>query len=86
MPKINNEYKQDIKTILLGSSGVGKTCLINSLIGVEFNEHTVSTISTTYVLKYYNINSNKYQVNLWDTAGQERYRQLTKLYFIKVLI
>ena len=79
--KNDNEKKIDVKTILLGESGVGKTSLINVLTGFPFVKETVSTISTTYVSKEYNINNNQYKVNLWDTAGEEKYRQLTKLFY-----
>lgn len=79
--KNSNERKMEIKTILLGESGVGKTSLINVLTGVLFNQETVCTISTTYVSKEYDINNNQYKVNLWDTAGEEKYRQLTKLFY-----
>ena len=79
--KNSNETRIDIKTILLGDSGVGKTSLINVLTGVPFDLETVCTISTTYVSKEYNFNDNQYKVNLWDTAGEEKYRQLTKLFY-----
>ena len=81
MSKKKEKIIQDIKVILLGDSGVGKTSLINVITGNEFSEETTCTISTTYVAKNYKINSNEYKVNLWDTAGQEKYRQITKLFY-----
>ena len=81
MSKKKEKIIQDVKVILLGDSGVGKTSLINVITGNEFSEDSTCTISSTYVAKNYIINSNEYKVNLWDTTGQEKYRQLTKLFY-----
>ena len=81
MAKKKEKIIQDVKVILLGDSGVGKTSLINVITGNEFSEDSTCTISSTYVAKNYIINSNEYKVNLWDTTGQEKYRQLTKLFY-----
>ena len=72
----------DIKVILLGESGMGKTSLINAALGLDFEENMASTISSSFVTKDYIKNNKIYRLNIWDTAGQETYRALTKL-FIK---
>ena len=72
----------EIKVILIGETGTGKTCLINTCVGLAFNEDNLSTVASTYSTKKYKINDQEYTVNLWDTAGQEQYRSLNKI-FIK---
>ena len=72
----------EIKVILLGDSGVGKTNLINIVTGKEFNENEIITIASSFSKKIININGNEYNINLWDTIGQEKLRQLTKLFYI----
>ena len=72
----------DIKVILLGESGTGKTSLINAAIGNEFSSDPNLTISSSFVIKKFIKKKKKYNLNIWDTAGQEAYRSLTKL-FIK---
>ena len=72
----------DIKVILLGESGTGKTSLINAAIGNNFNSDLNLTISSSFVTKKFIKKKKKYNLNIWDTAGQEAYRSLTKL-FIK---
>ena len=72
----------DIKVILLGESGTGKTSLINAAIGNEFSSDPNLTISSSFVTKKFIKKKKKYNLNIWDTAGQEAYRSLTKL-FIK---
>ena len=71
----------EVKVILLGDSGVGKTSLINVTMGEKFNPDTKLTITNCYSKKIFNINSKDYQINLWDTAGQEKYRQLAKIFY-----
>ena len=74
--------ENEIKVILVGESGTGKTSLINVAVGLSFNPDIVTTSSSTYVQKNFQISGKEYILNLWDTIGQERYRSLTKI-FIK---
>ena len=77
---MNNLEEERIKIILLGNSP-GKTSLINSLIGLKFNENTLSTLTPSYTEKVIEIGNKKYYVNLWDTCSQEKYISVTKLFF-----
>ena len=76
------ENEKQIKAILLGNSGVGKTNLINTCSGFDFDEDYETTSCCSYRQKILEINDTKYIINLWDTAGQELYRAVTKI-FIK---
>ena len=76
------EKNNNIKVILLGESGIGKTCLINITVGFKFSDVLDSTASSSFVTKKYIKDNTEYILNLWDTAGQEKYRAMTKL-FIK---
>lgn len=74
--------EKEIKVILLGNSGVGKTSLINVSINQKFlNKDNMATSSGYYVQKTIEFNGKKYILNLWDTAGQEIYLGITKLFF-----
>ena len=77
----NKINENEIKTILLGESGVGKTNLINITAGENFSEIIDMTYSNSYVEKIFEINNIKYNIKLWDTIGQEKYRPLTRLFF-----
>ena len=72
---------EEIKVILIGDSGVGKTNLINTSIGLEFSKTDSPTVSGSFVSKIYTINDKQYIINLWDTAGQEAYKGITQLFF-----
>ena len=84
MENNNNTFKEtkEIKVILLGESGVGKTNLINVSVGENFEEKQGSTCSASFVSKQFIKQNTRYILNIWDTAGQEIFRAMTKL-FIK---
>ena len=78
-----NLEKIPLKVILLGNSGVGKTNLINTCIGMEFDHGNIPTTSGSFVQKTIEIEDKIYLLNLWDTAGQETYKSLTKIFLKK---
>ena len=71
------------KVVLLGDSGVGKTCIISRYISGTFDENSAITNGASYCSK--NVNYEKLGKNLlldiWDTAGQEKYKALTKFFY-----
>ena len=78
-----NEFEDNnIKIILIGSFGVGKTSIIRSFDKKKFNEYEPSTLSCNFISKTVIIDNKNYICDIWDTAGQERFRSLNKL-FIK---
>ena len=81
MSKKKVQLAGEIKIILLGESGVGKTNLINILMGIPFNDNEKSSASNSYSEKKVTINNKLYKLNLWDTIGQEKFRQLTKIFY-----
>jgi len=72
--------EDEIKVILLGDCGVGKTNIISRYNNDEFNDSILSTNGANYVVKKIDIDGKKYLLNIWDTAGQERYRAVTKMF------
>ena len=71
------------KIVLLGDSGVGKTCIISRYLRGSYDSNTTSTNAASYGNK--NVKFEKLGKNLlydiWDTAGQEKYRALTKFFY-----
>ena len=68
----------EIKIIILGSVGVGKTCIITRYKTGKFLEDIPPTQGSNYVQIIKNINNKNYIFNFWDTAGQEKYNSLTQ--------
>ena len=77
---MNEEDSQEIKTILVGMSGTGKTNIINAMTNRPFDSNKISTLTSSFIEKYIELNKKKYHIELWDTAGQEKYRSLTKIF------
>ena len=75
------QHENDLKTILLGIQGVGKTNLIKIATGRKFEEEQNSTLSVSFFEKNIVIDKIEYKIDLWDTIGQENLRQLTKLFY-----
>ena len=76
----DSDGDEEIKVILVGEMGTGKTSLINSAIGLAFQEKLNSTTTSSIVNKKMELKGKKYSINLWDTIGQEKYRALTKIF------
>ena len=80
----DDDTAQTCKVVLLGESGVGKTCIIARFINNTFEENLISTTGASYAGKTmtfdeYDGKSIKFEI--WDTAGQEKYRSLTKIFY-----
>ncbi|XP_064190605.1 ras-related protein Rab-33B-like [Anguilla rostrata] len=63
------------KIIVIGDSGVGKTCLTYRFCAGKFPDKTEATIGVDFREKVIEIDGEKIKVQLWDTAGQERFRK-----------
>ncbi len=80
----DNEIEtEEVKVVLLGESGVGKTSILKQYIIKTFNENNESSISGKFITKTLELKdiNKKIKFNLWDTAGQEKYRSLVKIFY-----
>jgi len=71
------------KVVLLGDSGVGKTCIISRYISGAFDQNSPSTNGASYaskIIAFDNLNKT-ISLDIWDTAGQEKYKSLTKFFY-----
>ena len=76
------------KVVLVGDTGVGKTCIIQRYVNNNYEENVDSTVASTYTYKVLNFpNYNKsISFDIWDTAGQEIYRALAKNFYLNAAI
>ena len=66
-----------LKIIILGSSEVGKTCILNRYFHNEFKENLLSTIGIDFNTKFFKFDDHKIKANYIDTAGQEKFRAIS---------
>merc|ERR1711998_510805 len=69
----------DLKLVLLGQPGVGKTCLVYRYLYNTFGE-TISTIGASFAMKKVDSGGRPCNLGIWDTAGQERFDSLSSFY------
>ena len=69
------------KILLLGDSGVGKSCIILRYIENNFSTNLMNSIGVDFKLKNIEIDNKKIKLQIWDTAGQERFRTITTSYY-----
>ncbi|KAM3963508.1 ras-related protein Rab-37-like [Aphomia sociella] len=78
------EDKYDVfgKVMLLGDSGVGKTCmLVRFRDGTFLSGNYISTVGIDFRNKVVAVDGIKVKLQIWDTAGQERFRSVTHAYY-----
>ena len=69
------------KLVLIGDSGVGKSCLLLRFADDAFTESYISTIGVDFRFRTVKIDSKTVKLQIWDTAGQERFRTITSAYY-----
>nr|XP_002129883.1 ras-related protein Rab-10-like [Ciona intestinalis] len=74
-------YDLLFKLLLIGDSGVGKTCVLFRFSDDAFNTTFISTIGIDFKIKTVELNGKKIKLQIWDTAGQERFHTITTSYY-----
>ncbi|GAB5364124.1 hypothetical protein AAMO2058_000942100 [Amorphochlora amoebiformis] len=72
-----------MKILLLGDSGVGKTCLALRFVGEKFQKSFKVTVGIDFKVKEFYVDGKPVKVQIWDTAGQERFRSVATSYYRK---
>ena len=77
----NHKYDYLYKLLIIGESGVGKTCLLLRFTEDSFTANHLTTIGIDFKIKLINLENKLIKLQIWDTAGQERFRTITKTYY-----
>lgn len=70
-----------MKLLLVGDSGVGKSCLLLRFVEDKFNPSFITTIGIDFKIRTIESKGKKIKLQVWDTAGQERFRTITTAYY-----
>lgn len=74
-------YSYLFKYIIIGDTGVGKSCLLLQFTDKRFQPVHDLTIGVEFGARMININSKQIKLQIWDTAGQEAFRSITRSYY-----
>ena len=66
----------DLKIVVLGPAGVGKTCLIHRFCNGEFLVSSMPTVGAGFFPHTMQIEDTEVSIMLWDTAGDERFKSV----------
>jgi len=84
----NENDSINIKVVLVGDTGVGKTSILDRYINDKYDPNQKTTLVSSYTFKKLDIKKYNKSVSLdiWDTAGQEIYRALSKNFYLNASV
>ncbi|MHA1688703.1 MAG: Rab family GTPase, partial [Promethearchaeota archaeon] len=71
----------NIKLVIFGLGGVGKTSIVNSFLGNQISTKYFPTIGSSISKKEYRLPKNIIRVNIWDIGGQRAFNPLNPVFF-----
>ena len=66
----DSPYDMQIKLLMIGDSGVGKTCLLLRYANDSFSPTFITTIGIDFKIKNIEVDGKRIKLQIWDTAGQ----------------
>ena len=76
LPDDYQYYDLSFKIIVIGDSGVGKTCITNQATKLKFDDYYKATVGMEFYSLSVKLNNILIKLQIWDTCGQETYRSL----------
>uniref|UniRef100_A0A8D2ZFX1 RAB2A, member RAS oncogene family n=1 Tax=Scophthalmus maximus TaxID=52904 RepID=A0A8D2ZFX1_SCOMX len=74
-------YAYLFKYIIIGDTGVGKSCLLLQFTDKRFQPVHDLTIGVEFGARMITIDGKQIKLQIWDTAGQESFRSITRSYY-----
>lgn len=78
---VSRDYDLLFKLVLIGDTGVGKSCILLRFADDSFTDSYITTIGVDFRFRTLTINNKSVKLQIWDTAGQERFRTITSAYY-----
>ena len=77
---MTQSIRTDLKILVVGHSGTGKTSFVARWTKDEFKEKYQATIVSEFGFKIHESNGNLYRIQLWDIGGQDKYPAMAKIF------
>ena len=81
LPHLSKNSDYLFKLLLIGDSGVGKSCLLLRFADDTYTESYISTIGVDFKIRTIELDGKTIKLQIWDTAGQESFRSITRSYY-----
>ena len=79
------DFDYIFKYIIIGNSGVGKSCIVNRFLTNEYSDELESTIGVEFGATVVELTEGDrnavVKLQIWDTAGQETFQSITRSYY-----
>lgn len=75
----DNDYL--LKILLIGDSGVGKSCILLRYSDDHYEDSYMSTIGVDFKIRTFEMGGKIVKLQIWDTGGQERFRTITSSFY-----
>lgn len=69
------------KLIIIGDTGVGKSCLMKRVMDNEFKAEHQVTIGVEFGSFGLKVDGKVLKLQIWDTAGQESFKSVTRIFY-----
>lgn len=76
-----DHYDYEIKLVLVGDLGVGKSNLLCRYTRNEFNIESKVTVGVAFDTIHVEISQKIVKMQIWDTSGQERFDSIVNAYY-----
>ena len=80
MDQMGKSINNELKIIVVGNSGTGKTSFVNKWIKGTFDENYKATIVSEFSYKIFDYKDKSYRIQLWDLAGMDQNICITKIF------
>jgi small GTP-binding protein len=67
--------------IIVGNSGVGKSCILLRFVDNIFTSNTLATIGVDFKFKTLDLKGKIVKLQIWDTAGSDAFRSIVSAYY-----
>ena len=81
LPEDFSQYDLSFKLIVIGDSGVGKSCLTMKATKEHFEDFYSPTVGFEFFTFNVRVNNKNIKLQIWDTCGQEVYRSLISSFY-----